>query len=57
MVHTPDAAPDKAFIRRNGLAAKPSTEFGRALRRVGLKLRIPSRARVAFIRFTTGRRC
>jgi|HubBroStandDraft_3_1064219.scaffolds.fasta_scaffold12576_2 hypothetical protein len=56
MVHTPDAAPDKAFIRRNGLAAKPSTEFGRALRRVGLKLRIPSRARVAFIRFTTGRR-
>jgi hypothetical protein len=29
MVHTPDAAPDKAFIRRNGLAAKPFTEFGR----------------------------
>jgi hypothetical protein len=29
MVHTPDAALDKAFIRRNGLAAKPFTEFGR----------------------------
>jgi hypothetical protein len=29
MVHTPDAALDKAFIRRNGLAAKPFTELGR----------------------------
>jgi hypothetical protein len=29
MVHTADAAPDKAFIRSNGLAAKPFTEFGR----------------------------
>ena len=52
MVHTPDAAPDKAFIRRNGLAAKPFTEFGRVAQGLG----IPSRARVAFIRFTTGRR-
>jgi hypothetical protein len=50
-VHTPDA-PDKAFIRRSGLAAKPFTEFGRVAQGLG----IPSRARVAFIRFTTGRR-
>ena len=55
MVHTPDAAPDKAFIRRNGLAAKPFTEFGR-LAQGWFEVAYPSRARVAFIRFTTGRR-